>query len=656
MATPLKLYFSNERELYNAVYFANAIGDTHPGSYEITLQATDSGRAPNASAKNLNQYDTNSNTQLDTNELQAVINDLTNPAQNEIFDGSIITTFGEIETSDGFRAAMFGIAPTIRHDLTINFELESTPGQSYHIPHQRFRTFDVNQRINAWDFWGGNPIAFAAGAGDSYRRGFYSTGLKINDFDPTRQINVTINGLKNSDSSFLIEQVFPPGGDPDQFPAVGVMIDNSENLIINDIYLGATTILGDKQKPTKPPAQIINRDSGNLTLTGDIIFGPALNYINSLAFNQGRLEIDNADIRVFDKNSPGNIFHNARFGNADRAIGAISNVGTLLISDSRLSQEADNKVGLGSLTNLEPFYNSVLGQDDAAGTNKTPGWTAPTPLEYLISNSGSASISNSIIAGILHQQGSSAASLSLQNSHLGYGETPTYENLIIDSGSYSVNSSTIDKISTAARPSQLSNSVILSSTQQNAVAASNDPAYSQFLDPSKPSLFTASKETVGLLQLNSTGEFWRTNYDPAQLNPAVLAAVNAALQGSQAANPTVTRIQLGFGTTLDASEKQQAQSITASTHDIPDGTPLTLQLNNKQYQAAVTGDQAAFTIPASDLAALPTGTASAVVNGLLNGNAIPSQQATFSVDGQAFAAVPHITAIVPSFGTVLEAS
>lgn len=185
----------------------------------------------------------------------------------------------------------------------------------------------------------------------------------------------------------------------------------------------------------------------------------------------------------------------------------------------------------------EHLIIAFFGQDP--GFTTTPNWREPVTLDYLISNSGSASIGNSVIAGILRQQGSSTASLQLQNSHLGYGETPRYDNLIIDSGSYSVNTSTIDRISTAIRPSQLSNSLILSSAQPNAVAASNDIAFRQFLDPNRPSLFTASKEIVVLLDSrDDTGEFWRSTYDPAQLNPAVQAAVAAALQGSSGGGST----------------------------------------------------------------------------------------------------------------------
>lgn len=333
MATPLKLYFSNSIEFYNAVYFANAIGDAQPGSYDITLQATDSSQVPNASVKNPSQYDTNSNTQLDTNELQAVINDLTNPAQNEIFDGSIIDTSGVIVAAS-FRGVLFGFSPAISHDLTINFELESTPGESYRIPSNRLIIIDANGDENSRDFLGNNPTIT-----NPDNAGFFSTGLKINDFDPNRQINVTINGLKTNDNGgFFLEQYFSANGNRDQFPALGVIIENSENLTINGIYLGATSIVGDKQKPLKQRAQIVNRDSGNLTLTGEIIIGPAMNYTDSLAFNQGRLTIDSADVKIFDKNSPGIIPTDRRFGNADRAIGAISNIGTLLINNSRLSQ------------------------------------------------------------------------------------------------------------------------------------------------------------------------------------------------------------------------------------------------------------------------------------------------------------------------------
>lgn len=650
MATDLKLYFrnpaTNPADLYNAVYYANAIGDAYPGVYNITLQAVQN-PAPNESLINLNQYGPT----LESNELQTVIASLIDPASNEIFDSSIVASSGRI-ISNSVRAAMFGFAPAIRHDLTIDFRREDDPNRTLGLANNRLELIPQNGGANSRDYEDPTDLVSLPPPSTD---GLIATGFKIDDGNPNQKINVTLKGLRVHEAGgFFFESNFDPGEDRGKFPDVGVMIDNYENLTINGMVLGPTSIVGNPRDPQIVQAQIINRPSGNLTLTGDIVVAPALNYTNSLAYNLGALAIDNANVRIFDKNSPEAIFERSRFGGAERAVGAINNLGTIAISNSSLFQEADNKVNASSIVNATPFNNSVFG--DSPGYYATPNWRLPVTLEYLLSNSGSASISNSVIAGILRQQGSSTASLSLQNSKLGYGETPTYDNLFIDRGSYSVDTSTIDRISTAIRPSQLSNSVILSSAQPNVVGASDDIAFRQFLDPSRPSLFTASKENVGLLYTGDTGEFWRSTYDPAQLNPAVQAAVAAALQGSQKAKPTVTKIQLGFGTILAASEKQQDQSITAFTHNIPDGSPLTLQLNNKQYRATVTADQAAFTIPASDLAALPTGTASAVVSGLLNGQAIPSQAATFSVDGQTFAAVPHITAIRPSFGTVLEAT
>lgn len=360
MATPLKLYFSNEFELYNAVYLANAIGDTQPGSYDITLQATESGQVPNASVKDLNAYDTTPNAKLDANELQAVIADLIDPTANEIFDGSVILSSGAISgTTGSVRDRMFGYAPAIRHDLTINFELESKPGESYFQPIQRATIIDGNAVANSRDFSLPTDLVTQIPSG----AGFFATGFKIDNFNPSQQINVTFNGfLTNSAGSFFYESPFAPGEDRSQFSDAGVWIDNSENLTINGMFLGPASIVGNGRDPSIPQAQVINRAGGNLSLTGDVVVGPALNYNNSLAYNQGTLAIDNADIRVYDKNSPLIIDQRARFGGAERAIGAINNVGTLAISNSRLSQEADNKVNSTSVNEFT-FYNNVFWEE-----------------------------------------------------------------------------------------------------------------------------------------------------------------------------------------------------------------------------------------------------------------------------------------------------
>jgi len=532
MATNLKLYFrnpaTNPAELYNAVYFANAIGDAHPGAYNITLQAVQD-PAPNQSLINLNQYGPT----LEANELQTVIASLIDPASNEIFESSIVATSGRI-ISNSVRAGMFGFAPAIRHDLTIDFRREDDPNRTLGLANNRMELVPQDLQLNGYDYQASTDIVTLPPPSD---QGLIATGFKIDDGNPNQKINVTLKGLRVHEAGgFFFESTFGPGDDRGQFPDVGVMIDNNENLTINGMVLGPTSIIGNLKKPQISQAQIINRADGNLTLTGDIVIAPALNYTNSLAYNQGALTIDNANIRIFDKNSTEIMFDRARFGGAERAVGAINNLGTLAISNSSLFQEADNKVNASSIVNTRPFNNSVFGDDP--GYFRTPNWRAPVTLEYLLSNSGSASISNSVIAGILRQQGSSTASLSLQNSKLGYGEIPTYDNLFIDRGSYSVNTSTIDRISTAIRPSQLSNSVILSSAQPNVVGPSDDIAFRQFLDPNRPSLFTASKENVELLYTGETGEFWRSTYDPALLNPAVQAAVTAALQGSSGGGST----------------------------------------------------------------------------------------------------------------------
>lgn len=653
--TPLTLYFTEEAEFYNAVYFANAIGDAYRDQYDIKLQYRRPGTVANASQEDLNTYDSNRNGKLDASELTPILDKLIGKNgnnANELFGGVIVDSGNKI--SDGqTRSAGFGHAPAIRHDLTITFYAETDASYGYDVGTNLLEYITTENNINGRDFVTERDLA--AHSPITRERGIFQAGIKIDDFDPNRKINVTLNGLWGTPGAYLPDKEWSlNGGSLQQYPAVGVFVENNENLTINGMVLGNASVVGQDKKPTLPAAPVINKGEGSLTLTGDIIIGNTFNYENSFAFNQGNLVIDNAKIRVFDKNQPTVLEFHRRFGGFSRPKGAINNVGTLLIKSSQLWQEADNLVNPNTLTDAPYYKQNVEGLQ--GGGNDTPNWTAPRSLEYLISNKGSTSITGSIIAGVVRQDTNPASSLWLEGSHLGYGESGSYENLIIDKGSYSIKASTVDKLASGVRPTTLSNSVILSSEKPNVVAANSDFAYQQFLDPSQPSLFKGSKEIVNLLTPRLTSEFWRTTYDPAQLNPAVQAAVTTTLQGSQAANPTVTRIQLGFGTTLAASEKQQAQSITAFTHDIPDGSPLTLQLNNKQYQATVTGNQAAFTIPASDLAALPTGTASAVVNGLLNGKAIPSQQATFSVDGQTFAAVPHITAILPSFGTVLEAA
>ena len=655
MGTPLTLYFQGETSFYNAVNFANLIGEkSKPGEYDITLKYCSS-NAPDGKIVDLQTFGAGKTAQQLRDD---VFKDLTDTSvlANEIYSNTILTPSGRL-VGGVYRLGAYGYAPRIEHDMTIDFRDKNNAASSFSPFISRYQFIDSD--VNGRDFVGNGLISQA----DS--QGVYSAGFKIDDGNDNRQINVTFLGLSNGgpQGTAFLQTDFPPSEDRTKFADFAVLVDNSENLTINGFYAGPTTVVGNLTKPPITAAQVVNRRRGNLTLTGDVTVAPAHNYTNSLAFNQGAFKIENANIRVFDKNSTSRVLYNKRYGATSRAIGAIDNAGSLEIINSKLWQEADNKVSPVSLTDSEAYNENVFGVDKSNPAQFTPNWTDPSPLEYLISNSGTTTIDNSQISGIVRQQWSDTAVLSLKESKLGYAETPVYENLIIDKGSWNVDGSTIDRVSTSIRPSNRKNSVILSSGNSVAVAPSVNSAY-RLLDPTRPSLFAAQRED---LTSNTGGksQFWGTSYDPKRLDPAVLAAINAALQVTGAASPVVapnpghvTGYSATWGTVLTDQSVKSDQTLTITTENLADGAYLLLNLNGVRYRESVKNNQATFGIPKLDLQALPYGLD--VFTLAVEGDpSIPSQPFSFSrahglTGTGSGSSAAMISSINPSFGSIIH--
>ena len=134
------------------------------------------------------------------------------------------------------------------------------------------------------------------------------------------------------------------------------------------------------------------------------------------------------------------------------------------------------------------------------------------------------------------------------------------------------------------------------------------------------------------------------------------AQAGGAPGGGSGTGPHITSVVASFGSLLDASEQANPQTITVFTEDVLNGSTLELSLNGTTYTSQAVNNQASFVLPPADLALLPAGIDQLQVTGTSNGVTIPAATQSFSVDGAAPAAIPHITSVAPSFGASLDRS
>ena len=122
------------------------------------------------------------------------------------------------------------------------------------------------------------------------------------------------------------------------------------------------------------------------------------------------------------------------------------------------------------------------------------------------------------------------------------------------------------------------------------------------------------------------------------------------------ASPHILAITMAFGTELSAKEAASAQAIVVDTDAVPDGTELVLKLGAFTKQGTVHQQKASFSLDPSELSQLKVGLNTVSVSEKNQGAGslkIPSLSRSFSVDGLAPAATPHLQ-IVPGFGSILS--